>query len=189
MFIVLSFFLLACSSQTEIIEQPQQPLQEAPIEEPPTPEPIPALPPVEAEPIEETPKEEETPKFVIKENQATNIEYDDKLMVTEIACNYADSTISFHLKNTETIEKVIWQGEIPTPENHIRISVNGRQFNSPKNDLKLHCIKMMLNPGEEMQCFGENIFYRGDALFNQQGKNRLLAQSVVVKDLTLFQCG
>lgn len=181
LFTLLSF--VGCSPKTEILmEQPE------PLPEPELAEALPVPEPIGAEEPDVVPAQSPTPALPEK-NDASDVEYDDNLMITNVRCHYQDQTISFTLKNTRQEDIQIWQGEIPTPTHVIKIGVNGRQFGSPKNDLVLQCTKMTINPGQEVECYGENIFYRGDAQFNQQGKNKLLGQMVGENDVTLFHCG
>src|SRR3989344_8049348 len=122
--------LAACGSTSAPVPEPL-PVQVAE----PTAQPAPPVPPtappneVEAKPVEGKPAG----------NDASNIEYDQNDLITNVACDYAKGTVSFTLKNNAGKDLNLYHGEIPQSPNSLKISINGMQFNSPKIDVKLDC--------------------------------------------------
>ena len=184
---ILAVLLTACGPAQQQTQQ-AAPEQTAPQQT----EPIQTQPQEQPTQTEQKPAEtKETPSknVVVEDNQAYNIAYDEVGMITDVSCNYEKGTVNLHFKNVADYTLNMYQGEVPTPPSALKFSLNGRQFNSAKTDLKLNCGKNEFAPGEEADCYGENVMYRGGAAFNQKGNNRLLGQIVGLSDLTTFQCG
>ena len=188
--LTIMIVLTACGPAEQ--PQAQQPPQEQPQQtQPETTEPI--VQPQEQQPQEEQKQPETTEtkpsNFVTEDNQAANVVYDDVGMITDVSCDFDKGTVSFHFKNVADYTLNMYKGEVPTPPSALKFSLNGRQFNSAKTDLRLNCGKDEFTPGEEADCFGENVVYRIDAAFNQRQQNRLLGQIVGLSDETIFECG
>jgi hypothetical protein len=185
-FVCLILFLTACGK-----DMPDQP-----------PEPEVTLEDLEVPSEQEAPSEEtasqesgmpaeEPDNFIQKEysaGDAAAIEYGNTGFVSELSCDFAMSRLSFTFTNTLDHEVQIWNGNLPTPENVVKISVNGRQFNSPKTETTLNCGSPVFKAGESAPCVGDLVIFRGKVGYNQEGKNKLFSQAVGARDLTLFEC-
>ncbi len=189
--VFIAFVIVSCGPAKSAEQPPQTaaPPAEQIAPAPAATEPAPApQPKVEQAPA--IPSEETAPgKVTVEDNQASNVVYDNVDMVTNVACNYDKNTVSFHFKNVAKRALVLYTGQFESADTALKFTLNTRQFNAPKSNLKLTCTKTEFAPGDEADCTGEHAVFRNNVQFNQNGENKLLGQIVGLSDLTLFQCG